>query len=93
MLPPSADPPQPHEIKLSILASLSHKIRGIRNVIWRGQQYPEITADDLPYGDGKTVVLDAEIRLETESGNITIITKTRLRTNRRNPKIARPQSG
>ena len=38
---------------------------------------PEISSDDLPYGDGKTVVLDAEIQAsETESGNITIITKT-----------------
>ncbi len=39
--------------------------------------YPEITADELPYGDGKTVVLDAEIAAsETESANITIISKT-----------------
>jgi murein DD-endopeptidase MepM/ murein hydrolase activator NlpD len=39
--------------------------------------YPEITADELPYGDGKTIVLDAEIAAsETEAGNITIISKT-----------------
>ena len=39
--------------------------------------YPEITADELPYGDGKTIVLDAEIRAaEPESANITTITKT-----------------
>ena len=39
--------------------------------------YPEITADDLPYGDGKTIVLDAEIQaIETESANITTISKT-----------------
>lgn len=39
--------------------------------------YPEITADELPYGDGKTVVLDAEIQAsEQETENITTITKT-----------------
>jgi murein DD-endopeptidase MepM/ murein hydrolase activator NlpD len=39
--------------------------------------YPEITAGELPYGDGKTVVLDAEIEAsQTEADNITIITKT-----------------
>lgn len=39
--------------------------------------YPEITADELPYGDGKTIVLDAEIRAaEPESANLTTITKT-----------------
>ena len=39
--------------------------------------YPEITADELPYGDGKTVVLDAEIEAsQTEADNITIIAKT-----------------
>ena len=38
--------------------------------------YPEITANELPYGDGKTVVLDAEIQAEQESENITTITKT-----------------
>ncbi len=39
--------------------------------------YPEITADELPYGDGKTVVLDAEIQAsESESGNITTISKS-----------------
>jgi len=39
--------------------------------------YPEITAGELPYGDGKTIVLDAEIRAaEPESANLTTITKT-----------------
>jgi murein DD-endopeptidase MepM/ murein hydrolase activator NlpD len=39
--------------------------------------YPEITANDLPYGDGKTIVLDAEIAsAEQESENITTISKT-----------------
>jgi len=39
--------------------------------------YPEITADELPYSDGKTIVLDAEIQAaEAETDNITTITKT-----------------
>ena len=39
--------------------------------------YPEITADELPYGDGKTIVLDAEIQaIESETDNITTISKT-----------------
>lgn len=39
--------------------------------------YPEITSDFLPYGDGKTVVLDAEIQAaESEAENITTIAKT-----------------
>jgi len=39
--------------------------------------YPEITADDLPYGDGKTIVLDAQIAsAEQEAANITTISKT-----------------
>lgn len=38
--------------------------------------YPEITADDLPYGEGKTIVLDAEIEaISNEGQNITTITK------------------
>ena len=38
--------------------------------------YPEITADELPYGDGKAVVLDAEIEaISSEPNNITTITK------------------
>ena len=38
--------------------------------------YPEITSDDLPYGDGKTIVIDAEIDpIGDEGGNITTITK------------------
>lgn len=42
-----------------------------------GFNYPEITADALPYGDGKTVVLDAEIEAaDAESENITTFTKT-----------------
>jgi hypothetical protein len=41
------------------------------------QAYPEITSEDLPYGDGKTVVLDAEIQAaEHEAENITTISKT-----------------
>jgi murein DD-endopeptidase MepM/ murein hydrolase activator NlpD len=39
--------------------------------------YPEITADELPYGNGKTVVLDAEIQAsESEASNITTISKS-----------------
>jgi murein DD-endopeptidase MepM/ murein hydrolase activator NlpD len=39
--------------------------------------YPEITSDELPYGDGKTVVLDAEIQAsESENDNITTISKS-----------------
>jgi murein DD-endopeptidase MepM/ murein hydrolase activator NlpD len=39
--------------------------------------YPEITSDELPYGDGKTVVLDAEIQAsESETDNITTISKS-----------------
>ena len=38
--------------------------------------YPEITADELPYGEGKTVVIDAEIDpIGEEDENITTITK------------------
>lgn len=38
--------------------------------------YPEITSQDLPYGDGKTIVLDAEIEaIGQEADNITTITK------------------
>jgi murein DD-endopeptidase MepM/ murein hydrolase activator NlpD len=41
------------------------------------QAYPEITSDELPYGDGKTVVLDAEIEaIAHEEENITTITKS-----------------
>ena len=65
--------------KLASIASLSSQDTKV--ILERGlggdNNYPEITADDLPYGDGKTVVLDAEIQAsETESGNITIISKT-----------------
>ncbi|MGQ0484869.1 MAG: M23 family metallopeptidase [Hyphomicrobiales bacterium] len=39
--------------------------------------YPEITSGELPYGSGKPFVLDAEIQaVETESSNITTISKT-----------------
>ncbi len=39
--------------------------------------YPSITSQDLPYGDSKTVVLDAEIEASAaEDENITTITKT-----------------
>ena len=38
--------------------------------------YPEITADELPYGDGKTAVIDAEIDvISSDEENITTITK------------------
>lgn len=38
--------------------------------------YPEITADELPYGEGRTVVLDAEIEaISQDAQNITTITK------------------
>jgi murein DD-endopeptidase MepM/ murein hydrolase activator NlpD len=38
--------------------------------------YPQITSDELPYGDGKTVVIDAEIDPVADEGeNITTITK------------------
>ncbi len=37
--------------------------------------YPEITSDVLPYGDGKTVVIDAEIDSIGDEENITTITK------------------
>ena len=65
--------------KLASLASLSsQETEVIPERDFSGDNnYPEITADDLPYGDGKTVVLDAEIQAsETEAGNITIISKT-----------------
>jgi murein DD-endopeptidase MepM/ murein hydrolase activator NlpD len=65
--------------KLASIASLSSQdTKVVPERDFSGDNnYPEITADDLPYGDGKTVVLDAEIQAsETESGNITIISKT-----------------
>lgn len=38
--------------------------------------YPEITADELPYGDGKTTVINAEIDgINEDEENITTITK------------------
>jgi murein DD-endopeptidase MepM/ murein hydrolase activator NlpD len=41
------------------------------------QAYPQITTDELPYGNGKTVVLDAEIdAIANEDSNITTITKS-----------------
>ena len=41
------------------------------------QNYPEISTEGLPYGDGKTIVLDAEITsAEQESENITTISMT-----------------
>lgn len=42
-----------------------------------GYAYPEITADELPYGNAQTTVLDAEIQsVSNENENITTITKT-----------------
>ena len=41
------------------------------------RNYPGITAQDLPYGDGKTIVLDSSCRsLRSIPSNITTITKT-----------------
>jgi murein DD-endopeptidase MepM/ murein hydrolase activator NlpD len=41
------------------------------------RNYPGITADELPYGDGKTIVLDSELQIASiNSENITTITKT-----------------
>ena len=37
--------------------------------------YPEISSESLPYGDGKTTVIDAEIETIGEEENITTITK------------------
>ncbi len=37
--------------------------------------YPEITSEALPYGDGKTAVIDAEIETINGEDNITTITK------------------
>jgi murein DD-endopeptidase MepM/ murein hydrolase activator NlpD len=42
-----------------------------------GYAYPEITSDELPYGNEQTTVLDAEIQsVSNENENITTITKT-----------------
>ena len=42
-----------------------------------GFAYPKITSDELPYGNAKTTVLDAEIQsVANEGENITTITKT-----------------
>ena len=42
-----------------------------------GFAYPEVTSDELPYGNEKTTVLDAEIQsVADENENITTITKT-----------------
>jgi hypothetical protein len=41
------------------------------------RNYPGISSEDLPYGDGHTVVLDAEIDIASvEAENITTITKS-----------------
>ena len=65
--------------KFARLASLSSQDTEVipERFLGGDNNYPEISSGDLPYGDGKTVVLDAEIQAsETESGNITIISKT-----------------
>jgi murein DD-endopeptidase MepM/ murein hydrolase activator NlpD len=42
-----------------------------------GFAYPEITSDSLPYGEGRTVVLESEISVGAiDTDNITTITKT-----------------
>ena len=42
-----------------------------------GYAYPEITSDELPYGNAQTTVLDADIKaVASENENITTITKT-----------------
>ena len=41
------------------------------------RNYPGISAQELPYGDGKTIVLDSELQVASiNSENITTITKT-----------------
>lgn len=43
----------------------------------QNRNYPGITADELPYGDGKTIVLDSELQVASiNAQNITTITKT-----------------
>jgi murein DD-endopeptidase MepM/ murein hydrolase activator NlpD len=43
----------------------------------RDRNYPGITADELPYGDAKTIVLDSELQVASiNAQNITTITKT-----------------
>jgi murein DD-endopeptidase MepM/ murein hydrolase activator NlpD len=44
--------------------------------LYNANAYPEITSEDLPYGDGKTAVIDAEIEvIGGNEQNITTITK------------------
>lgn len=64
--------------RLAKLAALSQSTEVVPERFLGGDNnYPEISSGDLPYGDGKTIVLDAEIHAsETETDNITIITKT-----------------
>ena len=48
-----------------------------RRSLYGNNLYPEISATSLPYGDGKTVVLDGEFDVTNiDSQNITTITKT-----------------
>jgi len=43
----------------------------------KDRNYPGITADELPYGDGKTTLLESELQIASiNSQNITTITKT-----------------
>jgi hypothetical protein len=43
----------------------------------KDRNYPGITADELPYGDGKTILLESELQIASiNSQNITTITKT-----------------
>jgi murein DD-endopeptidase MepM/ murein hydrolase activator NlpD len=73
---PEALLPPDQPLKTASLAPQPTEVVGERDLSG-DMKYPEITSDELPYGDGKTVVLDAEIQAsEGEAGNITTITKT-----------------
>lgn len=74
----SDEPIDPLRINAIKTASLAQPVEIIPARALAGDNnYPDITADQLPYGDGKTVVLDAEIQAsESEANNITTITKT-----------------
>ena len=74
----SDEPIDPARLNTIKTASLATPVEIIPARTLQGDNnYPDITSDQLPYGDGKTVVLDAEIQAsETEAGNITTITKT-----------------
>lgn len=74
----SDEPLDPVRFNTIKTASLAQPVEIIPARALQGDNnYPDITADQLPYGAGKTVVLDAEIQAsETEASNITTISKT-----------------